>query len=99
MRRTAPAPARDRPTSPALPAKQIDYHDGILEWFGHYLKDGGTPAWFEKGVSVLDRERELKRKKKETAKETVTAGAWSGRLQRAMWPEHRLSICGKLDRL
>jgi hypothetical protein len=50
----------------AVKANQIDYHDRILDWFGHYLKDGGAPAWIEKGVSVLDREKELKRFKKET---------------------------------
>ena len=43
----------------AVKANQIDYHDRILDWFGHYLKDGGAPAWIEKGVSVLDREKEL----------------------------------------
>jgi dipeptidyl aminopeptidase/acylaminoacyl peptidase len=50
----------------AVKANQIDYHDRILDWFGHYLKDGGAPAWIEKGVSVLDREKELKRTRKET---------------------------------
>jgi len=50
----------------AVKANQIDYHDRILDWFGHYLKDGSAPAWIETGVSVLDREKELKRTRKET---------------------------------
>jgi dipeptidyl aminopeptidase/acylaminoacyl peptidase len=56
---------------------QLDYHRRILEWFGHYLKNERAPEWIEKGVSALDRERELKRPRP-AAKPTTTAGG-SGR--------------------
>jgi dienelactone hydrolase len=51
----------------AVKANQQDYHRRILEWFDHYLKDQAPKAWIENGVTVLDREKELKRMKKETA--------------------------------
>jgi len=50
----------------AIKANQIDYHHRILEWFGHYLKGDPAPDWITKGTSVLDREKELKKIKKET---------------------------------
>lgn len=50
----------------AVKANQQDYHRRILEWFDHYLKDQAPKPWIEKGVTVLDREKELKRMKKET---------------------------------
>jgi dienelactone hydrolase len=49
----------------AVRQNQIDYHDRILEWFGHYLQGGKAPEWIDKGVSVVDREKELKRLKKD----------------------------------
>ena len=33
----------------AVKANQIDYHDRILDWFGHYLQGGKAPAWIEQG--------------------------------------------------
>lgn len=42
---------------------QVDYHHRIQQWFDHYLKGEPAPAWITEGVSVLDRERELKRQK------------------------------------
>ncbi len=50
----------------AVKANQQDYHRRILEWFDHYLKDQAPKAWIDKGVTVLDREKELKRSKKDT---------------------------------
>jgi dipeptidyl aminopeptidase/acylaminoacyl peptidase len=50
----------------AVKANQMDYHNRILEWFDHYLKDGAPRPWITKGVTVLDREKELKKVKKET---------------------------------
>jgi dipeptidyl aminopeptidase/acylaminoacyl peptidase len=44
-------------------ANQLDYHRRIQEWFGHHLKNERAPEWIEKGVSAIDRERELKRTK------------------------------------
>jgi dipeptidyl aminopeptidase/acylaminoacyl peptidase len=44
-------------------ANQIDYQRRILEWFGHYLKNEPAPGWITSGVSVLEREQELKRAK------------------------------------
>jgi dienelactone hydrolase len=51
----------------SVKANQQDYHHRILEWFDHYLKDQAPKPWIENGVTVLDREKELKRTKKETA--------------------------------
>jgi hypothetical protein len=53
-------------------ANQLDYHRRILQWFGHYLKGDAPAEWMEKGVSALERERELKRKRP-TAKPTSTS--------------------------
>ncbi|MCU1234582.1 MAG: peptidase prolyl oligopeptidase active site domain protein [Candidatus Solibacter sp.] len=49
----------------AVKANQQDYHRRILEWFDHYLKDQAPKPWIDKGVTVLDREKELKRTKKD----------------------------------
>jgi dipeptidyl aminopeptidase/acylaminoacyl peptidase len=62
----------------AIKANQIDYHHRILDWFGYYLKGEKAPDWINKGTTVLDREKELKRIKKETegaATETGGGGA------------------------
>jgi dipeptidyl aminopeptidase/acylaminoacyl peptidase len=40
---------------------QIDYQRRILQWFGHYLKNEPAPSWITSGMSVLEREQELKR--------------------------------------
>jgi dipeptidyl aminopeptidase/acylaminoacyl peptidase len=45
-------------------ANQIDYQQRILQWFGHYLKNEPAQEWIVNGVSVLDREQELKRASK-----------------------------------
>jgi dipeptidyl aminopeptidase/acylaminoacyl peptidase len=45
-------------------ANQIDYQHRILQWFGHYLRNEPAPAWITSGVSVLEREQELKRASK-----------------------------------
>lgn len=39
---------------------QIDYHRRIVDWFGHYLLGEPAPRWITHGVSVLEREKELK---------------------------------------
>jgi dipeptidyl aminopeptidase/acylaminoacyl peptidase len=41
----------------AKKANQIDYHDRIMQWFGHYLKGDPAPDWISKGVSYLDQEK------------------------------------------
>jgi dipeptidyl aminopeptidase/acylaminoacyl peptidase len=45
-------------------ANQIDYQRRILQWFGHYLKHDPAASWITSGVSFLEREAELKRRKK-----------------------------------
>ena len=50
----------------AQKANQLDYHRRINAWFDHYLKDEAAPEWITQGVTVLDRERELKRGGKDT---------------------------------
>jgi dipeptidyl aminopeptidase/acylaminoacyl peptidase len=42
---------------------QIDYQRRILQWFGHYLKSEPAPSWITSGMSVIEREQELKRAK------------------------------------
>lgn len=42
---------------------QLDYQRRILEWFGHYLKAEPSKDWIDRGVSALERERELKWRK------------------------------------
>jgi dipeptidyl aminopeptidase/acylaminoacyl peptidase len=46
--------------SVALKATQLDYHRRINEWFDHYVKGEASQEWIDKGVPVLERERELK---------------------------------------
>jgi len=46
--------------SVAQKANQLDYHRRINDWFDHYLKSNDPKPWITSGVSVLDRERELK---------------------------------------
>ena len=38
---------------------RIDYHRRILQWFGHYLKDEPAPEWMTRGVSYIDRKKEI----------------------------------------
>jgi len=42
----------------------INRSNRILQWFGHYLRNEPAPAWITSGVSVLEREQELKRASK-----------------------------------
>jgi dipeptidyl aminopeptidase/acylaminoacyl peptidase len=51
----------------AKKANQIDYHNRIMEWFGHYLKGDPAPEWISKGVSYLDQEKAKKKDGKPTA--------------------------------
>ncbi|SPE35273.1 hypothetical protein SBA6_420008 [Candidatus Sulfopaludibacter sp. SbA6] len=50
----------------AVKANQMDYHRRILDWFGYYLKGDPPPEWITKGVTVLDRQKELKRTKRDS---------------------------------
>ena len=45
-------------------ANQMDYQRRILQWFGHYLKNEPAAPWITSGTSFLEREAELKRRKK-----------------------------------
>jgi dipeptidyl aminopeptidase/acylaminoacyl peptidase len=45
-------------------ANQIDYQRRILQWFGHYLKNEPAAPWITSGVSFLEREAEIKKRKK-----------------------------------
>jgi dipeptidyl aminopeptidase/acylaminoacyl peptidase len=51
----------------AQKANQLDYHRRINAWFDHYLKGDAAPEWITQGVTVLERERELKRSGKDPA--------------------------------
>jgi len=42
-------------------ANQVDYHQRILAWFGHYLKGDPAEPWITSGVTFLDRDKALKR--------------------------------------
>jgi dipeptidyl aminopeptidase/acylaminoacyl peptidase len=41
----------------AKKANQIDYHQRIVDWFGHYLKGEPAPTWISSGVSYLEQEK------------------------------------------
>ena len=43
---------------------QVDYHHRILDWFGHYLKGEPAKPWITEGVSVVDRNDELNRRRR-----------------------------------
>jgi len=58
----------------AVKANQIDYHRRINAWFDTYLKGNDSPAWISKGVSVLEREKELKQMKKDGPAAAPTGG-------------------------
>lgn len=42
-------------------ANQIDYHQRIQAWFGHYLKGEPAEPWITSGVTFLDRDKALKK--------------------------------------
>ncbi len=44
---------------------QIDYHHRILQWFGHYLKGDEAEPWITEGVSLIERNDELERIKRD----------------------------------
>ena len=52
--------------SVAQKANQLDYHRRINAWFDHYLKGAPAEDWINHGVSVLERDRELKRNGKDS---------------------------------
>lgn len=41
---------------------QLDYHHRVLDWFGHYLKGEPAKSWIINGVSVIERNNEIKRR-------------------------------------
>jgi dipeptidyl aminopeptidase/acylaminoacyl peptidase len=54
-------------------ANQIDYHHRIQEWFDHYLKGEPAAPWIANGVSVLEREKQLKKKPADSRTTTQAA--------------------------
>ena len=38
-------------------ANQVDYHQRIMQWFGHYLKRERAEPWITSGVSFLDKNK------------------------------------------
>ena len=46
--------------SVAQKPNQVDYHRRINAWFDHYLKGAPAEDWMVHGITVLERERELK---------------------------------------
>lgn len=38
---------------------QIDYHNRIMQWFGHYLKDEPAPLWMKEAQSYAEQQRML----------------------------------------
>jgi dienelactone hydrolase len=43
-------------------ANQLDYHQRILDWFGHYLKGDPSRPWIASGVTFLDKEKAAPKK-------------------------------------
>ena len=50
---------------------QIDYHRRVLQWFDHFLKGEQAPKWITRGVTVLERERELKQALESSSEEEI----------------------------
>ena len=42
---------------------QLDYQRRIMEWFGHYLKGEPAPDWIESGLSYIEQQDRLARKR------------------------------------
>ena len=40
-------------------ANQIDYHNRIVEWFGHYLKGDPAPEWMTAGMPYVQQKDEI----------------------------------------
>jgi dienelactone hydrolase len=38
---------------------QLDFHQRIIEWLGHYLKDEPAPTWITNGVPYLERQTDI----------------------------------------
>lgn len=68
----------DPPHSVAQKANQLDYHRSINDWFDHYLKGNDPQNWITKGVTVLDRERELKGSGRGSGIGASTSGTGNG---------------------
>ena len=60
--------------SVAQKANQIDYHTRINQWFDHYVKGDPAPDWMVHGVTVLQRDRELKQIKGDAPSQQATGG-------------------------
>lgn len=43
---------------------QVDYHWRVREWFGHYVNGEPAAKWITDGKSFLEREKEIKEKKR-----------------------------------
>jgi len=39
---------------------QVDYHNRIMQWFGHYLKGEAAPFWMKEAQSYAEQQRMLK---------------------------------------
>ena len=48
---------------------QIDYHNRIMQWFGHYLKNETAPRWIVEAQSYAEQQRLLKNWDKVNSKE------------------------------
>ena len=43
---------------------QKDYRNRIMQWFAHYLKGEPAPDWVTKGLSYIEQQDGLKKKKR-----------------------------------
>jgi len=48
---------------------QVDYHWRVREWFDTYVKGHAAPKWIAEGTSYIEREDELKEKKRKNKKD------------------------------
>jgi dipeptidyl aminopeptidase/acylaminoacyl peptidase len=42
-------------------SNQLDFHQRVIEWLGHYLKGEPAPRWITNGVPYLERQTEIQR--------------------------------------
>ena len=76
----------------AQKANQLDYHRRINAWFDHYLKGEPAPEWITQGVTVLERERELKRGKERRLRKMWARGIDTGRERCPNCPTSKLYV-------
>lgn len=51
----------------AKKSNQLDFHQRVIEWLAHYLKDEPAPTWITNGVPYLERQTDIRRSRQSTS--------------------------------